>query len=281
MLPDTVLTPLGGEPFDSAQRGPYSDRLRDVAPGNVPDWNIAGNESADAGPMRRGLIVDLDDTLYAREEYVQSGLMAVARYVEDVRSVSALDAFRAMTAARRLGGGQELQALCAHFGWDEADVATLLAVYRGHEPALRLPRDSAHVLSVLRRDGWRVVVLTNGLPQVQRAKVAALGLRPLVDAVIYAEERVAGGKPSAAAFRAALNALGVPAGRCVCAGDDLARDIAGARVLGIRTVWVTPGFGIETVRLKPGPTADAQIASIADLPTVLAQLLEMAGTDAA
>jgi putative hydrolase of the HAD superfamily len=272
MLPDTVLSLVGSAPLGGAR-------------GSLQEWDLAPKESADAGTMRRGLIVDLDDTLYAREEYVQSGLMAVARYVEDQRSVSALEAFRAMTASRRLDGGTELQALCAHFGWDDTEVPALLAVYRSHEPALRLPRESAHVLSVLRRDGWRIAVLTNGLPQVQRAKVAALGLRPLVDAVIYAEERVAGGKPSIAAFRAALNALGVPAGRAVCAGDDLVRDIAGAQALGIATVWVTPGFGMEQGPLKPVRTSTvdptAQIASIADLPTVLAQLLEMAGTDAA
>jgi putative hydrolase of the HAD superfamily len=279
MLPNTVLSPLGCE---------------------LHDWNMAGRETLDAN--RRGLILDLDDTLYPREEFVQSGLMAVARAVEDEGARSAMEAFWVMAAERRQQPGRELQALCAHLGWDESHVIRMLAVYRSHVPRLRLPRESAEVMRRLRGDGWRIAVLTNGLPQVQRIKVAALGLRSLVDAVLYAEEHSSGGKPAAAAFRAAVNALGVAASRCVCAGDDAVCDVAGAQALGMRTVWVTPGFGIGAgmVRLKADPTTtvrsrmvrlrsdptsdatpDAQIASIADLPTVLAELLEMVGSDAA
>jgi putative hydrolase of the HAD superfamily len=270
MPPNTLLSPLGG---------------------HLRDWNVAAREPLEERTSGRGLIVDLDDTLYAREEYVQSGLLAVARHVEETRSVSAPEAFRVMTSSRHESQGRELQTLCAHFGWDEAEVTELLAVYRAHRPCLRLPRDSSQVLSAVRRDGWRIAILTNGSPQVQRAKVAALGLGAYVDAVIYADEHATGGKPSALAFRAALNALTLPASRCVCAGDDPLRDIAGARALGMRTVWITPGFGIgqvassPNVRLKgdarPSTAADAQIASIADLPTVLAHLLDMVGTDAA
>lgn len=280
MLPDTVLRPLGCE---------------------LHDWNMAARESLDA--TRRGLIVDLDDTLYAREEYVQSGLMAVARALEEARSIAAMEAFSVMASARREQPGRELQALCAHLAWDEREITPMLETYRSHQPRLRLPRESAQVLRRLRQENWRIVVLTNGLPRVQRAKVAALGVASLVDAVIYAEEHCIGGKPAAAAFRAALGALRVPASRCVCAGDDAVGDVAGAQALGIRTVWVSPGFGIPTSapvgatagrrdsgfeqgRLKAAPTPepptpDAQIASIADLPTVLAQLIEMVGTDAA
>jgi putative hydrolase of the HAD superfamily len=233
---------------------------------------------------RRGLIVDLDDTLYAREEFVQSGLMAVARAMEEQRSISAMDAFAVMASARRTAPGRELQAMCRHFGWPEGDVTALLDVYRSHEPRLRLPRASTQVLDHLRQDGWRMVVLTNGLPAVQRRKVTALGLASMVDAVIYAEEQSVGGKPAAAAFRAALNALGVPASRCVCVGDDAVCDMAGAQALGIRTVWITQAVGqvLQTDLTTPRPPAvDATIASIAELPTVLAQLIEMVGTDAA
>ena len=87
---------------------------------------------------------------------------------------------------------------------------------RRHEPALALGSVAAAVLAQLRADGWRLGILTNGLPATQRAKVEALGLEPRVDAVLYAEEHAPGGKPSRAAFDAALNALGVPAARSWC-----------------------------------------------------------------
>jgi putative hydrolase of the HAD superfamily len=256
MRPDSVLSPLGCA---------------------LHDWNVGARTAPSAGARRRGLIVDLDDTLYPRETFVQSGLMAVARYVEETKAVAATEAFGVMTAARRQRGGQELQALCAHFQWADQDVAALLHVYRTHPPLLHLPRASANTLATLRGSGWRIAVLTNGLPSVQRAKVRALGLPPLVDAVIYAEEHATGGKPAAAAFRAALDALGLPARRCVCVGDDAVRDVGGAAAQGIRTVWVSAD---DSATASASGAPDACIRSIGELPAVLARF-DMVETDAA
>jgi putative hydrolase of the HAD superfamily len=267
MRPDTVLSPLGCQ---------------------LRDWSINARDTTRPNAFARGVILDLDDTLYPHEAFVHSGLMAVARHVEETKAVAAMDAFAVMTSARRQGGGRELQALCARFGWDEQDVPGLLAVYRGHLPNLRLPRATADVLARLREDGWRTVVLTNGMPLVQRGKVKALGLGPLVDAVVYADEHATGGKPAAAAFRAAMNALGLAARQCVCVGDDTACDIAGARAQGIRTVWLDAGSGHgdsawtdrSTDRSGRTVTPDARMASITELPLLLAQL-SMVTTDAA
>ena len=264
------------------------------------DWNIAARASAGSGESRPpdlagsvgsrayqyGLIVDLDDTLYDREQFVHSGLMAVARYVQEHQSVSAMDAFAAMTAARRNGAaGRELQALCARFRWPDDEVQRLLGVFREHRPVLRMPGETVRALSQVRADGWRIVVLTNGLPCVQRGKVSALGLAAFVDAVVYAEEHAPGGKPAPAAFRAALATLSLPAKRCVCVGDDAACDIAGAQAMRIRTVWIKPGRGAGGSGLDGARDSalvpDAQIASIGDLPLALAELMEMVKTDAA
>ena len=266
MRPDSVLSPLGCQ---------------------LHDWNVAARPTPRASARVRGLIVDLDDTLYPHEAFVHSGLMAVARHVEETKSVTAMDAFAVLAAARRTRAGRELQALCAHFGWEEREVPGLLAVYRGHLPNLRLPRASADVLTELRRDGWRIVVLTNGLPLVQHAKVKALGLAPLVDAVIYAEEQATGGKPADAAFRAALSALGLPARQCVCVGDDVVCDIGGAQAQGLQTVWLNPSLvsfegcsGASRDRTGRAGTPNATISTIEELPSVLSRLT-MVMTDAA
>ena len=139
--------------------------------------------------------------------------------------------------------GQELQALCADHGLPESLIPELVEVIRRHEPALALGSVASAVLAQLRADGWRLGILTNGLPATQRAKVEALGLESRVDAVLYAEEHAPGGKPSRAAFVAALNALGVPSERVVFIGDDLVNDIQGARAaaLLLEDVPVTAG----------------------------------------
>jgi putative hydrolase of the HAD superfamily len=240
------------------------------------DWSLPPGESLGRRRRREGLILDLDDTLYPRELFVQSGLNAVARHVQDTRDIPADEALAVMAAARRQGSaGREFQALCARFGLAADAIPELVDVFRDHWPALQLPSATAGVLRKLRLDGWRMVVLSNGLPRVQRAKVFALGVHALVDDVIYAEEQAPGGKPSPDAFRAALKRLGLPARRCVCVGDDPVRDIAGARALGIATVWVSGHADAAFAE------ADAQAERVADLPATLACLEELVDVDAA
>jgi len=243
------------------------------------DWNLESRDCAAAtASARRGLILDLDDTLYPREHFVQSGLMAVARHLEDQRGISAMEAFATMSAARRgEEHGFELQAVSSRYGLSAEFLPELVQVFRAHRPLLRLPRETALVLSRLRDAGWRLVVLTNGLPEVQRAKVQALGLSGLVDHIVYAEEHAPGGKPAASVFREALRRLGVPPVDAICVGDDLRCDIAGARALGLRTVRiVTPGAVAE-----PDEDADVAIESLTALPDVAESLLEGMRTDAA
>ena len=240
------------------------------------DWNVLARESLGRRRRRDGLILDLDDTLYPREQFVQSGLQAVARHVQATRDIPTDDALTVMTAARRQGSaGRELQALCARFSLAAGAIPELVEVFRNHWPALQLPSATAEVLRALRAEGWRMVVLTNGLPRVQRSKVFALGIHAFVDDVIYAEEQTPGGKPSAEAFRAALKRLSLPARRCVCVGDDPLRDIAAARALDIATVWVSAYTDAAA------PDADAQVDDFVDLPAALAGLKELVEADAA
>jgi FMN phosphatase YigB (HAD superfamily) len=226
----------------------------------------------------RGLILDLDDTLYPREHYVQSGLMAVARFLETQHAIPAMDAFVVMSAARREGyAGYEFQAVCSRFSLPAVMIPELLQVFRDHRPLLRMPRTTAATLASLKAAGWQLAILTNGLPSVQRLKIESLGLPGFVRHIVYAEEHAEGGKPSPGAFREALRRLSVPKGRVVMAGDDPACDIAGARSVGLKTVRLAlPG-----VRVKAGADADAVIDSLDMLPRVAADLLETVSLNAA
>ena len=242
----------------------------------VHHWDVLARESLGRRRRRDGLILDLDDTLYPREQFVKSGLRAVASHVQDTRDIPADEALAVMSDARRQGGaGRELQALCARFSLAAGVIPELVEVFRNHWPALQLPPATADVLRTLRAEGWGMVVLTNGLPRVQRSKVFALGIHALVDDVIYAEEQAPGGKPSAEAFRAALKRLSLPPRRCVCVGDDPVRDIGAARALGISTVWVSAYTDAVP------PDADSHVDEFVDLPAALAGLKELVDVDAA
>jgi putative hydrolase of the HAD superfamily len=269
---------------------------------NFPSSEIAFTEVAETADthvrrrQRGGLIVDLDDTLYPREQFVLSGLAAVARHVagryadhkgprrtrlDDPRSEGRISADAAFTALIDAYDGdergREFQALCRHFDLPLDIVPELVSVLREHRPSLWLRPGVVDTLQQLRRQGWRIAILTNGMPAVQASKIAALELAQLVDFVLYAEQHAPGGKPARATFQAALAQLNLRPASCICVGDDPACDVRGGRAAGLRTVRVAR----PDVTVSSGQDADAVIDRFEDLPAAAHALLNLVNVDVA
>lgn len=83
----------------------------------------------------------------------------------------------------------------------------------------------------LKRSGIRLVILSNGLREKQKAVASALDL-PLVRAPLP--------KPFAVGFLKALEVTGLPRKQVAMVGDIVVTDIWGANRLGIRTMLVEP-----------------------------------------
>jgi putative hydrolase of the HAD superfamily len=224
--------------------------------------------------VERGLIFDLDDTLYPRRRFVRSGFAAVAQFVERQFGIAASVVL--MTLLKAQGSQRiELQALCEAFNLPQGAIPRLVQVFRSHRPALWLFHDAEATLRELRANGWRLAILTNGLPQVQTIKIDALGLRSLVDHVVFAAEHADGGKPHPAAFREVLARLALPADRCVMVGDDVECDVRGAHGMGMPAIRI-----LRDVTISPGE-GDATVAFLADVPAIAEALLRRVDAHAA
>lgn len=191
--------------------------------------------------MSPALIFDLDDTLYPERQFIRSGFHAVASEVTwrygVPRPAALATLFRAL---RRRNRGQALQELCRQHNLPVAIVPELVDVIRAHEPTLRLPPSSTATLVAARARGWRLGVLTNGLPAVQARKAVALDLGALVDTVVYAHDCAPRlGKPAREPFQIALARLGSLPTDSVFVGNDPWCDIAGARGVGLRTILLS------------------------------------------
>ena len=119
----------------------------------------------------------------------------------------------------------------------------------------------AEGLKQLREDGWRLGIVTNGLTEVQHAKIDQVSLRTYVDLVITSE--AAGyDKPDVRIFELAASGLGVtlgPDGWMV--GDMYEKDIRGGHAAGLRTVWI-PGAAADAPPPADGPRPDHVAGSI-------------------
>jgi putative hydrolase of the HAD superfamily len=71
-------------------------------------------------------------------------------------------------------------------------------------------------------------------------------------------------------YQAALRDLGVAATETIHVGDSYRFDVQGARRAGLRTVWYAP---TDVALAQPDNEADATIADLATLPTVIATLV--------
>ena len=101
----------------------------------------------------------------------------------------------------------------------------------------------------------------------QEADGLSLDVGPFVAALEYASGKTAlvVGKPKPAFFEAVLRDLGREAREVAMVGDDAESDVAGAQKAGLR------GIQVRTGKYRPGTAGapDAEIQSIADLPEML------------
>lgn len=217
----------------------------------------------------KAVIFDLDDTLYPYIQHVHSGFAAVAMYIDRHFHIPARDAYATLRVAREVDAeGHEFQRLCDVYRLNRSIVPDLLREYNAHRPQLWLTHDAAAVLSSLRRGGWRLGLLTNGDPAIQKKKVDVLGLTAQIDQVVYASEHAPGGKPAREPFIEVLRRLQVAPEGAVMVGDDPVNDVDGARAIGLRTIFLA----------RPGRPrhdgADAVVHALSDVPAAAAALLD-------
>lgn len=109
-------------------------------------------------------------------------------------------------------------------------------------------------------------LVTNGFSEVQRSRIARLGLDEYFDAVAISAE-IGMGKPDTGIFDFVFESLGSPAREtAVMVGDNLSADIAGGANYGIATCWYNPSG-----RAREGaPRIDHEVTDLQELLSLVA-----------
>ena len=219
-------------------------------------------------PQLRAVVFDLDDTLYPEAAYVRSGFRAVAEEAERCFGVPAADAYDELEQMFEAGvRGDTFDRFLKTRGID-GDVAELVAVYRAHAPALEPFPEVPGLLERLRRDGYRLGMLSDGEPDIQYGKLDALGLRHFFDATLVSGELGRDAwKPSPRGLIALLERLDVQPAEAVYVSDNPAKDFKAAREAGMRSIRVRRVGGIYSHLEPPAPEydPDSEAASLTEL----------------
>jgi putative hydrolase of the HAD superfamily len=221
--------------------------------------------------MIRALIFDLDDTLYPAGDFVASGYRAVADRLSAGCGAPGAEIHRMMMSTlAREGKLRVLPAALERYRVPALQLDDLVRIYRRHTPRIRMYAGYGRLLRRLRAD-FRLGVLTDGLPYVQRSKCSALGLEKTIDNIIcsweYGPERA---KPHPYPFCVMMACLQVQPEEAVVIGDSIEKDCRGARGVGMKCVRVERRQGAP--RPAGGGEADFIVASLLELPRVLKQL---------
>ena len=133
--------------------------------------------------------------------------------------------------------GRVLRSLGVHVS-DEAVVSNVFPIFNDFNA---LYDDTVEVLESVRRMGYRMAIVSNGV--YQRRAAARLGVAEYFESII-GSWHVGFMKPDPEIFNMALGEMGVSADRALMVGDSWDADVEGAGSLGIRTLHLKRG---ETV----------------------------------
>ena len=222
------------------------------------------------------LLFDLDNTLFdaatcesaAFDYALRTGGVAdprrhLAAYVEINKALWAAVELEKLTPnevqARRFADLVEKEGLRA----DPRVVADAFVVGMGRFGDLY--PGARDVLQILAAEATLGLV-TNGLGEVQRARIERLELDCLFEAIVISGE-VDTAKPGTKIFDLTFEALGWPAKEsALMIGDSLSSDIAGGTNYGIATCWYNP----SREPLPPRSTIDHTITALDQLPGLVA-----------
>lgn len=178
-----------------------------------------------------GVVFDMDDTLYSEKDYVRSGYAQIAKYLNQSEAAEklwryfeqkqpAIDMYLTET------GRPDLKNEC-------------LKIYRNQMPEIQLYDGVSQMLARLKAQGKKLGIITDGRVEGQENKIAALGLKKLVDDIIITD--ALGGvefrKPNEAAFRLMQEKWQLPFKKMIYIGDNPKKDFIAPEKLGMESLY--------------------------------------------
>lgn len=126
--------------------------------------------------------------------------------------------------------------------------------------------EAIEVLTELKQR-YRLGLITNGAPDVQREKAESAGLLPFFDSVVVSGE-IGVGKPKKPVFTHGMQTLSARPSQCVMVGNSFERDVKGAIDADMHAVWLN----LHNEEPPHGNVPFDVIANLRELPPLLKRM---------
>lgn len=225
------------------------------------------------------LFFDLDRTLWDFERNSETALHELFHTLELDRDIPDFHEFHNIYKVKNAelwklyGNGkltkEDLRSLrfevtLSAFGLNDTSLAhELSAGYIELSPRqTQLHKGALETLERLKKEGYRMHIITNGFKEVQYIKLENSGLAPYFEVVVCSEE-IGKNKPSPDIFNYSLNKAAAKANNSVMIGDDPEVDVVGAINAGLKGVLFDPEGKHRT------PETAYKITELSEIPELL------------
>jgi putative hydrolase of the HAD superfamily len=216
---------------------------------------------------------DLDNTLYDQKLYFIESFKIIAEYLKKNHSiceVTVIDKLWTLLKSKGSMYPKLIDELLNLFGLHNERLLKVLVQLFHQAPvgSLMLYEDARNVLPLLAQN-YMLGLITNGHQEMQKRKVAALGLEGLMNIKIYTAE-IGFPKPAPEGYKYALKIANIRPHQSLYVGDNPYVDFEGAKCSGVYTVRLLRGeFKESTVN---DSLTDARVQDFYELEELLSHL---------
>ena len=218
--------------------------------------------------MIKGIVFDLDDTLYFERDYVKSGFHCIAKHLETVANIPEAESFSYLWGLFEKGIRGTIFDRCLTFFpvlEKLVSVPELVELYRNHTPKIEMTGSAQEVIICLRHKGYWLGIISDGFLSGQQAKVQALGVEewftPIILTDIWGKEYW---KPHPKSYKMTMDAWKLKPQELIYIGDNPEKDFLTPNRLGWTTVRLKTE-GQLNYFIKPAALEYASKVTIKDL----------------
>lgn len=133
------------------------------------------------------LVFDLDDTLYKEIDFLKSAFKDIASYLSSINKKPSRIILSEMNQYHERGLNV-FDSILEKYKISHVSKNDLIHMYRTHKPQICFSQDLMELLAKLKKNVFKVGLITDGRSVQQRNKIDALGLSSYFDDIIISEE---------------------------------------------------------------------------------------------
>lgn len=216
--------------------------------------------------MIKAVLFDLDDTLYEEKQFVMSGFKAISQYLSKEYNFNQEEIFKILKSDFENGlRKKNFDILLEKLNLKEEGVDALVKIYREHLPTLSLYPDAEVILRNF-KNKFKLGLITDGYPIVQKNKISALNIKYYFNIVILNDISGNRSKAHTLPFEDAVRKLNVKPGDAIYVGDNPLKDFISAKKIGMHTVRIKRETGeYNKIIVDKSLDADYTISNLSQL----------------